>query len=151
MRAESTSNKREHWGTRADRSKRERNAVALMLKPKINNGGLGKTRLVVLLTRVAPHELDDDNLRGALKAFRDGVATALRVDDRSPLVRWDYAQRKGDQPNLYEVEILISWESPSDELWDRLPTPQGRVEQRRAARFVEESLAGGFIGPGDLE
>lgn len=121
LRTESTSNKREHWGDRSARSKRERNSIALMLKPKVNNGGLGTTRLVVLLTRVAPHELDDDNLRGALKAVRDGVATALKVDDRTPLVRWDYAQRKGNEPHEYAVDVLIGWELPDDTVFDRTP------------------------------
>ena len=39
--------------------------------------------------------MDDDNLRSALKACRDGVADALGVDDGSPLVTWEYAQVKG--------------------------------------------------------
>lgn len=111
LKTESRSNKREHWGSTATRSKRERNAAALLVKPKLHQ--LGSIRLVVLLTRIAPRELDDDNLRASLKSVRDGVAVALRVDDRCPLVRWDYAQRQGSEPHEHAVEVLISWEVPA--------------------------------------
>lgn len=49
---------------------------------------------VVRLTRLSPGTLDDDNLRGALKAVRDGVADRLGVDDRDPRVTWEYAQER---------------------------------------------------------
>ena len=52
---------------------------------------------VVTMTRVSPRGLDDDNLRSALKATRDGIADKLGVDDRSPLVEWRYAQRQAKQ------------------------------------------------------
>lgn len=146
MRAESTSNKREHWGSRAARSKRERKAVTLLLKPKLG-GGLGKIRLVVTLTRIAPNELDDDNLRGSLKAFRDGVATALRVDDSTPLLRWDYGQRKSNEPSEYAVEVLISWETPSTTFDDI----EIDARERRHARSLRESaISGGFASSADF-
>lgn len=59
---------------------------------------------VVTLTRISPRLLDDDNLRPALKAVRDGVADRLGVDDRDPRVEWRYAQRKGAQKAV-EVEM----------------------------------------------
>lgn len=59
----------------------------------------------VLLTRVAPgNGLDDDNLSGSLKAIRDQVAHWLRVDDRDPLVKWTYAQRRGTRGE-WAVEV----------------------------------------------
>ena len=58
----------------------------------------------VLLVRVAPSNgLDSDNLQGALKACRDGVAEWLGVDDRDPRVAWRYDQRRG--PWSVEVEV----------------------------------------------
>lgn len=108
MKAPSASNQREHWSARHKRTSPQRSAAMLLVKPKLHL--LGSTRLVVLMTRVAPRELDDDNLRGALKAYRDGVAAALRVDDATPLVRWDYAQRKGAEPNEHSIEVMFSWE-----------------------------------------
>lgn len=63
-----------------------------------------KVPQVVRLTRAAPSNgLDDDNLRSALKAIRDGIADALGVDDRDPRVTWEYDQRRG--PYSVEVEI----------------------------------------------
>lgn len=60
---------------------------------------------VVHMTRLAPSNgLDDDNLRGALKGVRDELARWLGVDDRSPLVTWQYDQRRGE----YAVEVAVS-------------------------------------------
>jgi hypothetical protein len=50
--------------------------------------------------------LDDDNAQGALKNVRDGIADALGVDDRTPLVEWRYDQTRG-KPREYGVRILI--------------------------------------------
>ncbi|HXB28079.1 MAG TPA: hypothetical protein VNV25_25340 [Gemmatimonadaceae bacterium] len=60
----------------------------------------------VTLTRVAPRQLDDDNNQGACKNVRDGIADALGVDDRTPLVIWVYEQRRG-KPREYGVEIVV--------------------------------------------
>lgn len=50
----------------------------------------------VTLTRIAPRELDDDNLAYAFKAVRDGVADALGLkNDRDPRVSWSYSQERG--------------------------------------------------------
>jgi hypothetical protein len=46
--------------------------------------------LVVELTRISFGRLDDDNLRQALKGVRDEIAWQLGVNDRDPIVRWDY-------------------------------------------------------------
>lgn len=63
--------------------------------------------VVVLLSRISPRPLDDDdNLRGALKAVRDGVADALGIDDRDARVTWEHAQRRG-APKTHQVEIVI--------------------------------------------
>lgn len=65
---------------------------------------LDDDRVVVLLRRLAPSNgLDDDNLRSALKAIRDGLADGLGVDDGDPSVTWEYDQRRG--PYGVEVEI----------------------------------------------
>ena len=61
----------------------------------------------VTLTRIAPRALDGDNLQRALKAVRDQVAELIGVDDRDPLVEWEYAQRKGD-PKQYAVLVEIT-------------------------------------------
>jgi hypothetical protein len=97
IRIESVANKREHWGRRAERAAMNRQAALVIpwrdideARAWLANGGL-----VVRLTRVAPRELDDDNLRSGFKALRDGIAMRLNVDDRDRRVRWEYAEIRG--------------------------------------------------------
>jgi hypothetical protein len=72
---------------------------------------------IVTLIRIAPRKLDEDNLRSALKAVQDSVATwiAPRVDSRGRMsgddgengpITFRHGQRKG-APREYGVEILI--------------------------------------------
>jgi len=63
--------------------------------------------LVVTLCRVAPRTLDDDNLRGATKGLRDGVADALGINDNDPRVTWEYQQRRG-HAGEYAVSVTIA-------------------------------------------
>ena len=94
-------NQREHPMARHKRASGERDATGLLWP-----GWSGPVLLVVRLTRVSPRLLDaEDNLPAALKSIRDEVAKQLRVDDASPLVRWLYAQAKG-QPS---VLVELSW------------------------------------------
>ena len=63
---------------------------------------------VVLLTRIAPRMLDSDNLEGAFKAVRDGIAEALGIDDRSPLVRYVVSQEQGaPREHLVRAELYL--------------------------------------------
>ena len=77
---------------RARRVKAEREAVAWMLRMARRP----TLPCVVTLTRATPtaRQLDDDNLRGAMKAVRDQVAEWIGVDDASPRVTWRYEQRR---------------------------------------------------------
>lgn len=47
----------------------------------------------VLITRVGPRMLDNDNAIGALKPVRDEIACWLNLDDADPRVVWSYDQR----------------------------------------------------------
>ncbi len=98
LRTRSASNLREHWGSRARRTKRERSAARLIC------AAAPRPPCIVTLTRLAPRRLDDDNLASALKGVRDGIADALRVDDGDPRVVWRYAQRRGG----YAVDVEIA-------------------------------------------
>jgi hypothetical protein len=89
----SANNLREHWSARAKRIETQRRATAYRTPPELKAMA---PLLTVRLVRRAPRELDSDNLQGALKGVRDQVAAALRVDDRSPLVAWEYGQEKGE-------------------------------------------------------
>lgn len=91
LRLPSASNLREHWAAKHRRVKAQRHAVGWVIR----NQPRPELPCVVTLTRISARGLDDDNLRGALKAIRDEVAAWIGVDDRDPRVRWDYAERKG--------------------------------------------------------
>ena len=60
----------------------------------------------VSLCRFGPKKLDDDNLRGALKAIRDGVSDALGIDDGDSRVRWEYDQEAGSKQYSVYVKIV---------------------------------------------
>ena len=58
----------------------------------------------VIFTRVGPKKLDDDNVTGAFKYVRDGVAEALGADDGARVYEFKYRQRTG----AYAVEVEIT-------------------------------------------
>ena len=101
---ESEANQRDRWG-KAKRAKAQRAAVPMALAPTARiRPWLTMAPLVVVLTRIAPRELDDDNAVSAMKACRDGVADALGINDRDPRLVWIVDQRRGTaavQVSLY--------------------------------------------------
>lgn len=104
IRIESVANKREHWSVKAERTRRHRGWGFLFMNP----AGLAPALpCAVMLTRIAPRQLDDDNLRSAFKALRDGIADRLGVKDNDPRVRWDYAQERG-KPREYAARVTIT-------------------------------------------
>ena len=109
VRTWSEANLRSHWAQRARRAAEQREDALLLVR-----SGLAKRsvripaaggRLTVRLTRIGPRPLDSDNLTGALKAVRDGVADALKLDDGDPRLEWTYAQRQSREYAVL-VEIL---------------------------------------------
>lgn len=97
----SEANRRDHHMAKARRVKMQRRA-ACMVSPAF------PLPCVVRLVRASPRPLDDDNLRAALKAVRDGIADRLGIDDRDPRCRWEYAQvqRKGKGTVLVEFMAM---------------------------------------------
>lgn len=106
IRTKSELNQREHWSKRHKRLSGHRKTVAMVLRSKAFVSLASFSSFVVTLTRIAPRELDDDNLRGAIKGCRDGVADFLGLDDRDPRVRWEYGQRRG-RVREYAVEVNV--------------------------------------------
>ena len=100
------SNARSGWQGRAARARKQRDAARMLTIATL------ETRrgafYVVALQRVSPgsSRADDDNEIGALKAVRDGIADALRVDDgdRSRVV-WRYVD--GAKAAAYGVRVWI--------------------------------------------
>ncbi|KEZ78334.1 hypothetical protein [Salinisphaera hydrothermalis] len=100
LRTTSKLNDRKHWAARHRQAKAERRAAYMATRRH-------DLPCVVTLTRVSPGTLDGDNLQGAMKSIRDGVADRLGIDDRDSRVEWRYAQRRG-RPRQYGVVITIA-------------------------------------------
>jgi len=100
IRTVSETNQREHWSSRHRRRSQQRGLARLRLSAE----KLPSLPATVILTRLAQRKLDDDNLRGALKSIRDGVADAYNVDDGSDDFNWQYNQLKSKE---YGVRIEI--------------------------------------------
>ena len=101
----SVANLRMHWAVKAKLAKahRTRARVALMADAPTPPA----LPVTVVLTRVAPRKLDDDNLRSAFKAVRDGVADWLGQDDGNTLIDWQYRQASaGVKQYAVEIEVI---------------------------------------------
>lgn len=61
----------------------------------------------VVLTRVAPRQLDDDNLAGRLKAVRDQVAQEMGINDRDRQRLLFVAEQRTGEPKQHAVEIEV--------------------------------------------
>jgi hypothetical protein len=106
VKIESSLNLREHWRKRANRNTSHRAAAFFAMKAAVKKFDPAILPCVVTLTRVAPRELDDDNLAGGFKSVRDGIADWLGCDDRDKRIAWRYAQRQGGvREYAAEVEI----------------------------------------------
>jgi hypothetical protein len=110
----SANNLREHWAVKANRVKASRLRTAAYLRTKgaaflrewrVMSGNEA-LRLACTLTRIAPRELDDDNLQGAFKGIRDQVAEECGIDDGSKRWDWRYAQAKGAPAIRIRLEVL---------------------------------------------
>lgn len=99
LKIESVANKREHWAVRAKRTKAHRKAAIMIPTTQ-------PLPVEVVLIRIAPRELDTDNLQSGLKALRDGIADRFGVKDNDPRIGWNYEQKRG-KPREYAVEIQV--------------------------------------------
>ena len=68
--------------------------------------------ITIHMTRVGGNKMDDDNLRGALKYIRDGIADALAPGlvlggaDGLDRFTWKYSQRKGKRSEP-KIEVTL--------------------------------------------
>ena len=103
----SRANERGHWRKRSRLTKTQRQSTYLLAAMKLSRAPKDMLRfpVTVTMTRVSPRLLDSDNISGAFKSIRDGIADALEMDDspRSPIT-WKCDQRKG-KPPCAEIEI----------------------------------------------
>lgn len=105
IKTKSEANQREHWAAKARRVKQQRDAVRLLLNSvfAMQKRPTVEDEITIQITRIASRDLDTDNLAGSMKAVRDGVADALRINDGHECITWEYDQRRGK----YAVEIKI--------------------------------------------
>lgn len=104
VRTESEANARDHWRIKAARTKAQREAACLAVRARRDEITLPA---IITICRVAPRDLDCDNLRGAGKGVRDGIADALGLpNDRDTRVEWRYTQERG-KPREYGVRVVI--------------------------------------------
>jgi crossover junction endodeoxyribonuclease RusA len=104
IRVVSEANLREHWSKRARRAKAQRAAACLACRA--SGGKSIAPPCHIVLTRIAPRDLDTDNLARAFKAVRDGIADALGVDDGDARIEWSYRQERG-APKEYAVMMQV--------------------------------------------
>lgn len=107
----SEGNVSEHWSVRRKRHI----AQEMLIKCRWNKEKPGTIDLpcIVKLTRIGKRDLDDDNLRFALKHVRDVVADLIRPGyppgqaDGCGLIKWEYDQERG-KLRAVRIEILYA-------------------------------------------
>jgi hypothetical protein len=80
--------------------KKQREATAYCMVGKV----IPPPPHIITITRVGPHNLDDDNLASACKYIRDQIAEVVGVDDGSDQYTWRYEQKIGK----YGVDVEIT-------------------------------------------
>ena len=103
IKVRSEANGRDHWRVKARRAREQRMHSAWLLRKASRPPA---PPLTIALTRIAPRDLDSDNLASGFKAIRDGVADWLGVDDGDKRLTWIYAQRRG-APREYAAEVAV--------------------------------------------
>lgn len=102
----SEANSRDHWRKSSARKKEHRAIARAVLQQHARPMHEGAVK--ILLTRIGPRTLDDDNLASGFKACRDGVADWLGIDDGSPRLAWSYTQAKGAVKE-YAAIVAVEW------------------------------------------
>lgn len=142
VRTVSLSNMREHWAKRHRRESAHRlmarAAVRAAHPPEI----APRAHLTIRLTRLGRRKLDDDNLRGALKSIRDGVADALGMDDGHTALRWSYSQERSSEYGV-RIEIAATPEPETPKSSKKATTQNGKINRRNDA----DGSAGGLVHP----
>lgn len=131
-----------HWPVVARNRAQARSLVHLALPGHLRGARLSWPILVTLVRMSPSSGLDDDNLRGALKAVRDQVAEELGLaNDRDPRVTWEYGQERASRRDLtlangYGVRIEIRsgvWGGDPGRVEDRMTTEYDAMVDAQAA------------------
>jgi hypothetical protein len=96
----------EHWSKRSKRAKGQKFIVKMLL-----GQNMFKIPCIVKLTRIAPRQFDDDNLRSCFKHVRDGITESIKPGlapgrgDEGYDIRWQYAQEYRKKQFAMRIEI----------------------------------------------
>lgn len=102
----SEANQRGHWSRKAKRAKTQRADARYWCRIKFGLITIPvDTHIHIQLVRLAPRELDSDNLASAFKAVRDGIADYLGIDDGDKRLHWEYTQEKLSKTRSMRVQI----------------------------------------------
>lgn len=105
----SEANQREHWAIKRARHFKQRKAFYFQTHLLMRKATLP---CHIRLTRLAPRQLDSDNLVSAFKAIRDTIADMIRPGlapgqaDNTTEITWDYKQEKSP-PKSYKIRVEI--------------------------------------------
>ena len=118
----SEANKREHWTKVSKRKSKQHMLVKLWLNTHSLHFDKSLAPFRIIIQRIAPRKLDDDNLAAALKTVRDAVCDWLvpglapgRADGHEN-IRWIKIGQKSGGKKHYAVEVEIcakTYEKPA--------------------------------------
>ncbi len=74
-------NGRGHWAAKARAFKQHKMWAYIVTSASTARVGTGRIKWSVVMFPKTAHAIDDDNARASLKAYQDGIAQALGVDD----------------------------------------------------------------------
>lgn len=100
LRLDATPNARAHWTATAKKRARERAVIDAALARIERPAGPWR----VVITRVGPRAMDDDNCTASAKGCRDAVAAWLGIDDGDDRVVWTV---RGEVAKGYAVRVQI--------------------------------------------
>ncbi len=103
----SEANTRCHWRLKHKRAANQRKDAAWgSMLPLAGFYLLEEGDINITLVRLSNRKLDDDNLCSALKAVRDGIADAFKMNDGiNSRLKWIYKQESGHEQKAVRVEI----------------------------------------------
>lgn len=110
IRAISEANQREHWAKKAKRVKQHRRIAAMVARMYTRGVVLPAVVTMIRIIGARGRKLDSDNLASSMKAVRDGIADAFRVDDGGDMVRWEYRQLRAVD-GVWSVWVLVEDQS----------------------------------------
>src|ERR1700676_2675398 len=100
----------EHWTAKSKRHAKQKMLMRIYL---FQYAEYFPFPCIVTLTRIAPRQLDDDNLSASFKYFRDAIAGYLVPGDKpdgqkdnDKRIKWQYNQMKGEK-GQYALKVEI--------------------------------------------